>query len=239
MDDKENTITESPSKKTLKFYIDNWDIFCIVVTIILIILFPSGLVSYICGRLNIHPAGVYFLSLFATLGTFLNFFLVNIVRLFRKNILQKRLLILFEICLPIILFLSFFFFLRIIWNSKDPFLCGYRDQITRKIKIQDAQAWLKTIIDANNISDGRVKFKKEISYDEFPTFLKKAGYFRISIDEFGNPLIYNGHGGGFFHWGTVIGTEDMAYTESQINEKRKHDEEVLLIQPGFYVYAQY
>ncbi|MBN2590909.1 MAG: hypothetical protein JXA96_13675 [Sedimentisphaerales bacterium] len=232
MDNKENSTNESHSTNPLRFYIDNWDIFCFVVTIILIILFSSGLASYLCGRFNIHLAGVYFLSLFGTLGTFLIFFLVNIVRIFRKNILKKRLLILFEICLPIIFFLSFFLF-SFIWDSKDPFLCGHRDQVLKRINIKEAQAWLKTIIDEEG------KFKKEISHDDIPEFLKKAGYYRIYIDEFGNPMIYSGYGGGFFHWGSVIGTEDMVYTESQIKEKSKHDEEVLLSQPGFYVFAQY
>ena len=220
-----------------------WDIYSFAIPIICIILFPSGLIFYLSGRMNIHLAGIYFLSLFGILGTFLILFFVNIVRMFMKNTLKKRLLILFEIFMPLLFVLSFYFF-HIIGDSKDPFLCGYRDQILGKIDIDEAQAWLKTVIDENYISDidrGH-RFKKQISYDDYPKLLKASVYgkgIRFHIDEFGNPVLDFNIGGGFFHWGFVIGAKDMVYSESQINEKRKHDEELLLVQPGFYVYAQF
>ena len=238
MDNKENIIIELPSKKKLDFKSKKWDIIYIAVPILGILLLNCGILFYICGRINFHLAFFVFAMPFF-LAILLVYFLVNVIRFFRQKIWKRKFLIFIELCLPLLIVLIPFVGNINFWGSKDPFLCGYRDQVARKINIKEAQAWLKTIIDENYSSEGRGQFKKEISSDEIPGFLKKAGYFRISIDEFGNPLIYSGHGGGFFHWGSVIGIEDMVYTESQINEKRKHDEEVLLIQPGFYAYAQY
>ena len=229
MDNQEQKAV-SPNVNKLKQY--KWDIIYIAVPILGLLLLNCGVLFYICGRINFHLAFFVF-AMPSFLAALFVFFFINFIRFLRQNVWKRKFLIFIELCLPLLIVLLPFVGSINLWGSNDPFLCGHRDHTIKKINIKEAQAWLKTIIDENG------KFKKEISHDDIPEFLKKAGYYRIYIDEFENPLISSDHGGGFFHWGTTIGTEDMAYTESQINEKRKHDEEVLLIQPGFYAFAQY
>ena len=69
-----------------------WDIYSIAVSIICIILFPFGVIDYLWGRMNLHPLGLV-LPFWGILGTLLVFFVVNLVRIFRKNTLKKRFLI--------------------------------------------------------------------------------------------------------------------------------------------------
>jgi hypothetical protein len=139
--------------------------------------------------------------------------------------LKKKFLILLEICLPILLYLLFVFFDP--WRSKDPFLCGYKDYITREIDIDEVQTWLKTFSDKHFSSNKGWINKENISDNEYPESLKKMFhpvYYLLRMNESGNPVIDFNGGGGFFHWGFVIGTKDMAYSESQIKEMEKRDE---------------
>jgi len=239
MDNKEYIIIGLPSKKKIDISGNKLDMVFIAIPIILIILFPTGLVNYLCGRFNIHFALVFFGSLFGTIGTLFTLFIVNVVRIIRKNSFKKRLLILFEICLPILFFFSFFLF-RLIWDSKDPFLCGYRDQITKKINIEEVQAWLKTFSEEHFNTDTGWINRESIPEDEYPESLKKMfrpTYHLLRTGESDQPVIDYNRGGGFFHWGFVIGTEDMVYPISEIMKER--DEIWMLVQPGFYVYSQY
>jgi hypothetical protein len=241
--ENQENIEASTSENKFNYKQYKVDIYFIMVPTLCIILLLSGIMFYICGRINFTLAFIPFILPWVLLAIFV-FFLVNIVRLIRKNTLKKRFLILFEICLPILLVLLFVI-LRFnfnLWGSKNPFLCGYRDQITRKIDIDEVQIWMKTFSDKHFTTDKGWINKENISDNEYPETLKKKFYpvyYLLRTDEYGNPVIDFNRGGGFFHWGFVIGTKDMAYSESEINEMEKRDEFWIKVQSGFYVYAQY
>ena len=230
MDNQENIIIGLPSKKKINLSDNILDILFIVVPAISIILILTGALFYICGRINFNLAFVPFIIPWVLLAA-LAFFIINIIRLIRKNTLKKKVLILVEILLPIFL-ISLFFILGLtfnnLWKEKDPFLCGYRDQITRTINIDEVQTWLNTNAD-------------NLSLDDCPKSLKKYEYALkydgIREDEYGNNIVFYSRGGGFFRCGFVIGTEDMVYPISEIMEER--DEIWMLVQPGFYVFSQY
>ena len=216
-----------------------WDIYSIAVSIICIILFPFGVIDYLWGRMNLHPLGLV-LPFWGILGTLLVFFVVNLVRIFRKNTLKKRFLILVEICLPLFFVLNYFF-VHLSLISKDPYLCGYGKYIKGQINIEDVQGWLKQINDENASDDNNSNSNKKITFDEYPKSLKESRYNKIGVDlnSFHGPTISTERGSGFLHWGFIIGTKDFKYSEEEMKKKIEDDEDWLLVQPGFYVFVQY
>jgi len=223
-----------------------WDYYFIAIPVICIILFPLGVLFYFCGRINFNQAliimGIYpFVLLLMPV-----LFLINVVRLLRKNPWKKKFLIIIEICLPVLFVLlfmiSFFIYKFNLWGSKDPFLCGYRDQIKSKIDIEEAQSWLKTISEEYFTADQGWISLENIPDTECPEYLKKrlhSVYSPLRKDEFGNPVIEGFTGVGFFHWGFVIGLPELAYSKDQINRLEENfDGFWMFVQPGFYVFSQ-
>ena len=154
-----------------------------------------------------------------------------------KHTWKKRILIFIEICLSILFFLSFYF-LRIIWDSKDPFLCGYMDRIKSKIDVEEIQNWLKT----TTIENKDWAYLVNLPEDQYPKSLQKIfrpAHNLLRTDQYDNQIFTLTEGGGFFHWGFVIGLPDMEYSEEHIKEMEEHDMIWMLVQPGFYVFSQY
>ena len=256
MENQEKSETSFVPRKNLIPNQYKWDYCLIAIPVICIILFPLGVLFYFCGRINFNQAliimGIYpFVLLLMPVLFLINVvrLTINVVRLLRKNTWKKIFLTFIGMFLPVLfvfLFLAPFYFKFnfSLWGSKDPFLFGFRDLIKNKIDVEKTQSWLKTISEEYFTADQGWINLENIPDKECPEYLKKRLhsvyiYNPLREDEFGNPIIMEiTGGGGFFHWGYVIGLPDLIYSEDQINEKRKYGEELLLVQPGFYVWAQ-
>ena len=242
MENQEKSETSFTPRKNLIPNQYKWDYYLIAIPVIGIILFPLGVLFYFFGRFNLHPA-LMIMGIYPLILLMLGLFLLNVIRLFRSNPWKKKFLIIIETCLPVLFILLFYFIFRLgLWGSKDPFLCGYRDQIKSKIDIEEAQSWLKTISEEYFTADKGWTNLENIPDEKCPEYLKKrlhSVYSPLGKDEFGNPIIEGGGGGGFFHWGFVIGLPDLIYSKDQINKLEEYDRIWMYVQPGFYVYAQF
>jgi hypothetical protein len=108
-------------------------------------------------------------------------------------------------------------------------LYGIRDRVRNQVDIPAIQNWLKTLD-----KEDYTPRSDYLSADKLPEPLKwmSFGNVRLSEDKNGNPFVNISGGGGFFHWGATIGTEDMVISESDL-DSRYHS--WLLVEPGFYV----
>ena len=239
MDKQDNIIIGVPSKKKFDLNDDKWDIFLIAVFIILIIFFPFGVLPYFWGRMNflLH---IIVLMLFVLIPSMFLFFIINIFRLFRKSTWKKKGLILIEI------FLSAFFIISLflpnvlkfnLYDSSNPFLCGYRDRIRNKIDIKETQNWLKTEFEKYN--NDEEFYKNNNLRENLPDCLKPLrsdGSFSFRNDDYGRPAIEQICGATFLDWGLIIEMEDMPFPDAEFF---KNDGGFwLTVAPGVYVYAQ-
>jgi hypothetical protein len=109
------------------------------------------------------------------------------------------------------------------------FTYGFRDRITSKADIPAIRAWLRTL-DKEDF-----RFGQRLSNDEWPVSLRrlKPPSVYLCLDKNDNPFVRITWGGGFFHWGMVIGMEDMEILPIDINFAT---ESWLLVEPGVYVF---
>lgn len=239
MENQENIETSLTPRKNLNPNQYKWDYYLIAIPIICIILFPLGVLFYFYGRFNLHPA-LIIMGIYPLILLMLGLILLNVVRLLIKKTWKKKFLIIIETCLPVLFILLFYFIFRLgLWGSKDPFLCGYRDQIKSKIDIEEVQSWLKTISEEYFTANKNWVSLEDIPADKLPESLKKyshRNYIKLKKDEFGNPVIEGFTGGAFFHWGFIIGLPDLIYSEDHMWEEFGMC--LMLVQPGFYVYNQ-
>ena len=205
---------------------DHWNdsyVIFLILPIILTILVPLGGLPYLCGRLNLHM-GLVICMLYPAIGIFIIIcFLGGVIRLFRdwkKRNKKRKLIIVNQFVIPIVFVALFIipFFIPVesdLWPPGKAFTYGFRDRIRSKADIVAIRAWLRTL-DKEDYDEFSVRGPR----DEWPKSLKILNPEGVSIlaDENGNPQVRMIWGGAFFHWGVVIGMEDMAAPPSNISE---------------------
>jgi hypothetical protein len=232
-ENQENINTSTGENKfNLKPY--KGDIYLIVALIILIILFPFGVIFYIWGRLNLI---IHYLLLISVtfLPLMLIFFFIGIFRLLRKNTRKKKVLIFIEICLSIISFIPFDIHLNL-YDSSHPFLCGYRDRIRSRLDIKTVREWMNTYSENYSSQNNNEYIDEYIRPEKLPDCLKPiqfGGVFTLKKDPEGYLSINQGCGATFCHWGLTIGMEDMPYPDAEFY--KEHGLIWLPIAPGIYV----
>lgn len=213
------------------------DIYFIAALIILVILFPFGVLPYFWGRMNlmIHPIVLISFPIWLLM---LILFVGGIFRLFRKNTGKKKFFIFIEICLSAMFFIPFFIPLDMrpnFYDSSHPFLCGYRDRIRNGLDIKAVREWM--ISYKENYSDPNNRLENgNISPDKMPECLKPirfGGALTIGINRDGNPIIYQFCGATFTSWRLFIGMEDMPFPDSEFY--KEHALLWLPVAPGIYV----
>ena len=223
MDKKENIEAgQNKERKPGRNWNESYVIF-LVLPIILTILVPLGGLPYLCGRLNLHMGLVIFM-LYPATGIFIIYcFFAGIIGLFsnlKKHIWRKRILIVAQIGIPIVFVALFItpFFIPIesdLWPPGKAFTYGFRDRIRNKADIDSIRVWLGTL-DKEDYDEFGVRLPR----DKWPKSLRALNPPGINLfeDENDNPSVRIVWGGGFFHWGVVIGMEDMATPPSNISE---------------------
>ena len=221
-------------KKTL----GNWKELHVVFLVlpVLCILLVSGIPGYLCGRLSRHIPLVVCMLYPASVIFMIFCFFASIARLigaWRKCTWAKRTLIITEICLPIVFVVSLMpLHLRVesqLWPDAAAFTYGLRDRVRNKADIPAIRNWLKTL-DKKDYTPRR----DYLSADELPEPLKAMcfGVVSLSEDKNGNPKVNISAGGGFHHWGAIIGMEDMEMPPSWLDGRF---DSWLLVEPGVYV----
>lgn len=203
---------------------------------VLCILFVSfwGFTGYLCGRLSLHlPCMLYPLAVILMIFCFLAS-IARLIYAWRKCMWARRTLIIIEICLPILFVALFIMPIRRrvesqLWPDAAAFTYGLRDRVRNKADIPAIQNWLKTL-DKKDYTPRR----DYLSADELPEPLKAMcfGVVSLSEDKNGNPKVNISAGGGFHHWGAIIGMEDMEMPPSWLDGRF---DSWLLVEPGVYV----
>ena len=209
----------------------NWnksDVVWLVLPLILSVFVASGVILYLHGRLNRHP-GLLILFHNGACVFIVCCFVVSIVRLFTawgKHTRKKRLLMVAEVVIPIVFIM--------VWVSPfdKGFLYGFRDRIRNKADIPAIRAWLRTF-DRSDYDE----FGNRVPPEKWPESLRKlkpGARVTLVADQKGNPKVEILEGGAIFHWGLIIGMEDMEIPASKLKDGFA---EWLLVEPGVYVYA--
>ena len=238
MDKKENTETAQNKVKKTGLDWNKWDVIFIVLPIILTILVPLGGIFYLCGRLNYH-IGLVDCMLYPAIGVFIIYcFFAGIIRLFiswKKYNWKKRILLVAQIGIPIVFVALFIipFFIPIesdLWPPGKAFTYGFRNRMKSKADIPAIRDWLGTR-DKEDYDEFSVRLRR----DAWPKSLKALNPNGVTLlaDENGNPEVRLIWGAAIFHWGIVIGMEDMTTPPSDISEWA---ESWLLVEPGVYVW---
>ena len=212
----------------------------LILPIILTILFPLGVLFYLCGRFGPYATILaHICLLYPVIFVFIVYcFFTGIARLsreWRKPRRRRKLIIGTEIIIPLMFFALFvascFVSVRGMSFFGKPFMYGLRDRIRTKADIEAIRDWLNTLSKEHYTdSDGY------IPYDELPKSLKILNSVRVNVyaDENGNPKVRIFWGGGAIgHWGVVIGMKDMKILPSDFSQ---YGEYRLPVEPGVYVW---
>ena len=236
MDKKENIETaQEMERKPGRNWKESYVIF-IVLPILLTMLVPLGGIFYIYGRLSWHIGMVVFMFNLPA-GVFIIYRFFASIRLFggwRKHTERKRILIITEVGIPvvfIVLFIiPFFIPIKSAWPPCKAFTYGFRNRMKSKADIEAIRDWLGTL----DKEDYDVQSNR-LQPDKWPKSLKVLNPKSITLlaDKNGNPQVRMMWGAAIFHWGFVVGMEDMVIPPSDFNQ---WDEYWLLVEPGVYVY---
>jgi hypothetical protein len=143
-----------------------------------------------------------------------------------------------EVIIPIffvVLFIAPFFIPNEskLWSLDRSFNHGFRDRIRSKADIPAIRDWIKTL---NKKTEKG--FEVDIPYEEWPESLRALrpdfSPVHLGADKNGNPQIRITWGAAIFHWGVIIGMEDMEIAPSDF---KSWAEDWLLVEPGVYVYT--
>lgn len=237
MNKKENIETAKNKERKISRNWNKWDLICFVLLIILTIFVPLGGIHYLCGRLNFH-IGLVICVLYPAIGVFMIYCFAGIVRLFsdwRKHNRKRKLIIVAEIVIPIVIIALFVapFFIPIaldLWPGYKPFTYGCRDRVRSKADIEAIRAWLRTLSKENYTGD-----TVRLLSDEWPKSLKVLNPRRVilSTDEKDNTKIRLTMGGRFAYWGVEIGMEDMEIPPSDFGYRGEYR---LPLESGVYVW---
>lgn len=207
----------------------------IVLPIVLILFVPTGGLLYIWGRMSFRP-GLIIAIVYPASGVFIIFcFVRGIVRLVRDWRGDMKLLLFTQICLPIVfavlvVMMPSDLIESRLWPDAPAFLYGFRDRIKSKADIPAVREWLRTL-DTEGYDDNG----NSLPTDKWPKSLKVLNPPDIYImrNKQGNLRIKIIWGGGLFHWGVMIGLEDLEIPASEFVSHGAW----LLVQPGVYVYG--
>ena len=233
----QNHQSQQSKEKTASLDWNKWDVILLVVPTVCIFLVPCGGLFYLCGGLS--PYLIYFLvcPTYPMIGLFIIYCLVaGIVRLFRdwrKTTRRKKVALFAEIIIPLVsiaLFVASFFVpddSDIRWPPYKSFAYGFGDRVRSKADIAAIRDLLRTFGKQDQPGNTR------IPYDDWPKSLKalNPNLVLLSTDKNGTTYIRLLWGGGFQHWGMVIGMENMDIPPSD-SEYR------LLLEPGVYVWVE-
>lgn len=246
MDKKENIETaQEKERKPGRNWKESKLIF-LVLPIILTILFPSGVLWYLCGRFIPYAITLaHVCLLYPVIGVFIIYcFFAGIIRLFsgwKKYIWKKRLLIVAQIGIPmvfIVLLIAPFFLpeSEFFGYGYKFFMYGLRGRVKSKVDVEATRDWLKMLS------------KEEHDYTEFNAVripsnkwsksLKalKPGRVNLLADENGNPKFRLMWGSGAMgHWGVDIGMRNMKTPPSDFSQWGEYR---LPVEPGMYVWWQ-
>jgi hypothetical protein len=158
------------------------------------------------------------------------------VRLTRGWRGDMKILLFTQICLPIVFVVvcvigSPLLTKSRLWPDATPFTYGFRDRIRSKADIPAIRVWLRTFDKSAYQEPG-----DPVPRDQWPESLralKPPWRVFLEPDKKGNPQIRIVWGGGIFHWGLTIGTEDMEIPPAELDDKF---EAWLPVEPGVYVY---
>lgn len=119
-----------------------------------------------------------------------------------------------------------------LWSPDRSFNRGFRDRIRSKADIPAIRHWMKTL----NKED-YIEHSMDLYRDEWPESLKVLNDGRNAIiwaDKNGNPQVQLTWGAAIFHWGVIIGMNNMEIPPSNF---KGWAEDWLLVEPGVYVYT--
>ncbi len=258
MDKKENIETAKNKERKSSLDWNNWDaiFFVVIMPFIilatLIILAPSGGISYLSGRFDVpldflvvcvlaiwmtSPLMIVITIFpFVVIGFFAIIGAVRLISNWNRYANKKRLIRITQIGISILVttipFLPLVVFTKLYSPGYKPFTYGFRERMRSKADIEDIRDWLKRRRKEESTGD-TVRF---ISYG-WPKSVKvlNPGYVNFDIDENGNPKVRLTWGGGFGHWGVEIGMEDM---ETPLSDFSQFGEYRLPLEPGAYVWHE-
>jgi len=258
MDKKENIETAQSQERKSPLDWNEWDMvfFVIIIPFImlatLIILAPTGGISYLSGRFNVpldffvvFVLAVWMTSplmiiiiifLFVVIGFFAIIGAVRLISNWNRYTNRKRLIRIIQIVISIVVItvpsLSFLIPIELYSPGYKPFTYGFRERMRGKTDIEDIRDWLKTLSKEDCIGNtGR------LPYSKLSKSLKVLNpkYVFFSTDENGNPKVRLAWGSGFGHWGVEIGMEDMEIPSSDFSD---YGEYRLPLEPGAYVWHE-
>jgi len=245
---------------------NKWDaiFFVIIIPFIilatLIILAPSGGISYLSGRFDFRldffvcilfypTVMIIILVPFVVIGG--SIVAIGALRLlFDRNryTTKKKLIRTTQIGISILLitlyFLALFIPIQPYSPGYKPFTYGFRERMRSKADVEDIRDWLRTLSKEDctgrhiDILPDFFFFKSKWPDSiEWPKSLKvfNPHYVNLDLDENGKPKVRLTWGGPFAHWGVVIGMEDMEIPESDFS---RYGEYRLPLQPGAYVWHE-
>lgn len=232
---------QQSKKKTASLDWNKWDVILLVVPTVCIFLVPFGGLFYLCGRFS--PYLIYFMVclLYPVLGIFIIYcFVVGIVRVFRdwrKTTRRKKVALFAEIIIPlvsIVLFVASFFVpedSRLNWPPYKSFAYGFGDRVRSKADIEAIRDLLRTCVKPDEL-----EIAPRIPYEDWPKSLKALNPKSAILwtDKNGTTYIRVRWGGGFQHWGMVIGMENMDIPPSDL---RVSGEYRLPLEPGVYIWV--
>lgn len=254
MDKKENIETAQEKERKPRIDWSKWDaIFFVILTpfmifAMLVILVPTGGISYLSGRFNFPLDFFVFILFYPTVMIILlvpfffigvSFVVIGSLRAFanwnrytRKKRVIRTTKIGISIFLITIYFLALFIPIQLYSPGYKHFTYGFRDRMRSKADIESIRDWLKRRRKEEPTGDN-VRF---ISYG-WPKSVKvlKPRYVNLDLNQNGNPKVRLTWGGGFGHWGFEIGMEDMEIPTSDFSQFGEYR---LPLEPGVYVWHE-
>ena len=237
---------------------NKWDVIFFVILApfiifaMLVILVPTGGISYLSGRFDVpldflvvcvlaiwmtSPLMIVITIFpFVVIGFFAIIGAVRLISNWNRYANKKRLIRITQIGISILVttipFLPLVVFTKLYSPGYKPFTYGFRERMRSKADIEDIRDWLKRRGKKEPAGD-TVRF---ISYG-WPKSVKvlNPSYVNLDIDKNGNPKVRLTWGGGFGHWGVEIGMEDMEIPQSDFSQFGEYR---LPLEPGAYVWHE-
>jgi hypothetical protein len=219
----------------------NWresHVLFLVVPALCLLLVPWGVFSYLCGRMGLHLATAACV-VYLVVGLFMIYCFANgvgqLFEAWKRRRTKKKTLIVAQISIPAMFALLFILlFLRPVrlplWPDAIPYTYGFRDRIRSKADIPAIRAWLKNLSEDEYSKPG-----DHLAREKWPKALKELKPPRVYVcpDDRRNPYVRITWGGGFSHWGIIIGSKELAIAESELDFSF---DSWLPVEPGVYVY---
>ena len=219
----------------------------LVLPIVLTILFAGRGILYLLCRFRPHATSLRDINLLYVIASvfILLCFILAIVKFFsrrRKRTRKEALLIVAEMCIPLVYFGLFHGFTVVADSFAQEQFCGrgyelytlgLRDRIESKADIEATRDWLQSL-GSEEYRNGNA-----ISNAELPECLRglKGARAELSADANGSAKVSLMWGSGIMgSWGVVMGMKDMEIPPSDFGT---HGEYRLPVEPGVYVWTEF